>query len=184
MKYFKGILVVFVVFFLPLGSYLYLRSGFNYRKQALEELKQENPLSDFQYETLRRTLPEDRMNRIIEGITLIQKVDSEKDKKDALFFAENLNVRPDFQLVTISDSEFASFHNDTTYSKTISKIQLDENSVSSFFSDNNYILMKDSLVRNTYGTSVDDTKKLYEHTVILLPVKKRDKVTLERESEI
>lgn len=184
MKYFKGILVVSVVFLFPLGSYLYLRSGFNYRKQALEELKNKTELSKSQVEILENSTDSDVLDRVWKGITLIQKVSSEKDIKDALFVAENLTVRPDFQLIAFTDRNQSEFLNDTIYQKTLHRIEMDNQTFNQFFEENRFILLKDSLIRNTYGSTIEDMKTVYEHTVILLPVKKRDKITLERDAEI
>jgi len=46
-----------------------------------------------------------------------------------------------------------------------------------------FLLTKDNKIRKTYGQTEDDTKEVYEHTVILLPMKKREKLNLIRDKE-
>ena len=183
MKYFRGILVVSLVFLLPLGSYLYLRSGFNFRKEALEILKDRSELDSESFAIIEEKAStfKDRYNK---GVTLIQRVEDEVDLKDLYFFAENLQVRKDFHLVGLIENSKPELSSDTVFQKTLSRIPLRSTEIDRIMGEQRFILAKDSFVRNTYGVTVEDTKEVYEHAVILLPVKKRDKVKLQRKKEI
>lgn len=180
MKYFKAILVVSLIFIFPTVSYLYLRSGFTYRKEALEELKNEVDLSKDQKDFL---LAQDSsfFDDETKLVHLYLEVKDANDESDLYFLAENLKQRADFSLVGMYvNTELPSFR-DTIYSTTLSRFQIDQDS---FFDGNQrLILSKDHKVRKTYAAGVEEFKKAYEHAVILLPMKKRDKVTLKRENE-
>lgn len=172
-----------LVFLFPLGSYLYLRSGFNFRKEALEILKNKTEMDDKSFAAIEENST-DFAERYYDGVTLIQRVNDETDLKDLYFFAENLQVRKDFQLVGIIDEVNSSLRSDTIYRNTLSRVFLPKNEIDQIMEEQRFILAKDSFVRNTYGTTVQETKAVYEHTVILLPVKKRDKIKVQRKKEI
>ena len=183
MKYFKAALVVVLVFLFPLGSYLYIKSGFNYRKAALAVLKNEVPLSPNQLSIIEKTTPIESIERYNKGVSLFQYVSNEKDIQDMNFVADNLNVRSDFQILAFSDVTNNAFLIDTTYSKTITRIAISKDDKNVLFESNRFLLSKDGFIRKTYGESLEDVKTMYEHAVILLPVKKRDKVSLKRKTD-
>ncbi len=115
-------------------------------------------------------------------VNLYLKMENEQDEKDLQFLGESMKNRSDLAITALySNLNLASF-SDTIYSKTIQRFPL--SAQTAFFdSEERLILTKENKIRKTYGRSVDQFKKAYEHTVILLPVEKKDKITLIREDE-
>lgn len=183
MKYFNAILIIALIFILPAGSYLYLRSGFIFRKDTLEELKQEIPLTIDQKELI---LSQDstyfnESNRIV---NLMMKVQDNQDEKDLYFLAESMKQRKDFTLTAFFVNTELPTLIDTTYSSTINRMTLTPSNTSTFFKENErFILLKNDMIRKIYGNTEDEFNSAYEQMVILLPVKKREKLILIRDNE-
>jgi hypothetical protein len=178
-KRLKGIVIILLVFGLPAGSYLYLRSGFMYRLHTLEILKNKTELSTFQHQFI--TEKDDRIFKdFYHGVTLFEHVQNKKDQKDLYFLAESLKSRSDFNLVAISTHDHYSMIDDTLYSQNIHRIKSTKDSIKSFFGDSRFLLARDSFVRKVYGDSHQEMLDVYEHTVVLLPMKKKEKLDLIR----
>ena len=182
MKYIKATIVLLLIFVLPAGSYLYLRSGFIFRKETLDILKNKYPLEADQNNFIDKydSAIFDRFNK---GVTLFQRIKDEQDKKDLYFLAESLKPRLDFHLVAIADSSSYTMIDDTVYSRSIVRVQSDAKEAETFFEDNRFLLARDSFIRMRYGYSEQDMLDVYEHAVVLLPMKKKDKVKLIRKKE-
>jgi len=182
LKYLKATVVVLLIFGLPAGSYLYLRSGFMFRKDTLEFLQEKTPLTSSQNLFLENKAL-DVFPKLYNGVTLFQRIQSSQDTVDLYFLAESLEPRTDFNLVAIADSNHYRLINDTIFTRSITRIQSDKTSVSNFFEEDRFLLAKDSFIRMDYGYSVQEMLDVYEHAVVLLPMKKRDKVKLVRNKE-
>ncbi len=182
LKYIKATIVLLLIFALPAGSYLYLRSGFIFRKETLDHLKNKTALSSDQLGFINAYNPAiiDRYN---EGVSLFHRIKNEQDKKDLYFLAESLKPRTDFHLIAIADSSSYAMIDDTIYSRSIVRVQGEDADIETFFQDNRFLLAKDSFLRMDYGYSKQDMLDVYEHAVVLLPMKKRDKVKLIRKKE-
>jgi len=180
-KYFKAILVISLIFIFPAVSYLYLRSGFIFRQDALEELKNEEALSTdlYSYLVMQDSTFFDSKSKLV---NVFLDVKTDQDIKDMNFIAGSFKSRKDFSLTAMyNDSSVPSFQ-DTTYSRLINKIAADD--FPQFFTDSSRILLtKENKIRKTYGYSLEDFNLAYEHIVILLPMKKREKLILIREDE-
>ncbi len=152
-----------------------------FRKDKLEKLKNENPLEQAQKAFL---LSKDStyFKNEERTVNLLMKVDNEKDEKDLYFLAENLKERKDFELTGLYSSEDFKTFSDTLYSKTLTRFSTSPET-NFFQGDNRFILLKNDLVRSTYGSTQEDFNNAYEETVILLPLKKRDKLILIRDNE-
>ena len=152
-----------------------------FRKDTLEELKNEVPLREDQKSLL---LSQDTsyFNDPDRIVNLMMKVETDKDEKDLYFLAESMKQRKDFTLTAFfSNLELPSL-SDTLYSSTINRMELPTSST--FFEDNQrFILLKNDMIRKVYGKSQDEFNAAYEEMVILLPVKKREKLTLIRDNE-
>lgn len=182
LEYIKATVVVLLIFALPAGSYLYLRSGFIFRKETLDILKNKTPLEAAQ-ESFIEKYNSTIYDKYYNGVTLFQRIKDEQDQKDLYFLAESLKPRIDFNLVAIADSSTFHFINDTIYNRAITRVQSETKDVETFFNDQRFLLARDSFLRNEYGYAKQDMLDVYEHAVVLLPMKKRDKVKLVRKKE-
>ena len=109
-------------------------------------------------------------------------ISSKQDESDLYFLAESFKPRNDFSLTAIYEKSSLPSFQDTLFSNIINRV--DGTEFQEFFSDTTrLILSKDELIRKSYGHSEEDFNLAYEHIVILLPMKKRDKLTLIREDE-
>ncbi len=181
MKYFKAFLVVSLIFVFPAVSYLYLRSGFIFRKEALEDLKSEIPLTVKQRSFLLETDSTffDTKDKLV---NVYMKINSQQDESDLYFLAESFKPRNDFSVTAIYEKSNLPSFQDTLFSNIINRVDAAE--FIEFFSDTTRLMLsKDELIRKKYGHSQEDFNLAYEHIVILLPMKKRDKLTLIREDE-
>ena len=183
MKYLKGIVVIVLVFLFPAVSYWYLRSGFIYRRDALEELKNEVAFTNEQKNTL-LALDSNFIDKISDEIFIVMKLKDERDEKDLYFIAENLKSRRDFRVLGLYTHKDLPSYNDTIYQKILSRKFADTEALDKILNDNRFILGKNGVIRNQYGDSIEMMKKLYEHAIILLPMKKREKIDLKRDKEI
>ena len=144
-------------------------------------MKSETPFTNSQKNSL---LKQDSLifNAAPESVNLFMKVSTSKDEKDMYFLAESFKSRRDFELTALYDNMDLASMKDTMFSSSINRLKLDA-SVDFFDSDKRFLLTKDNVIRKTYGTSQDEFNRAYEHTVILLPMKKREKLTLIRDNE-
>ena len=157
MKYLIGAFVVIMLFLLPLGSWYYLQSGLDYRKEALRQLE---PKGKFQSTFLNQ-------GQLAAKTTMIHLKEVEGDPVSEIYGQ-------------YGDSEtFQLFSIDTPEKGAQNWIQLDAlaaNSISAAYDDAGFLLIDTSgQLRNTYPANLEGVKFLIEHTSIVLPrVKEMD----------
>lgn len=179
MKLLKTIVVVILIFGLPAGSYLYLRSGFMYRLDTLEILKEKTPLTK-QQERIISERELGILDRFNGGVSLFQRINSKQDTTDLYFLAESFKNGKDFQLIALATEQDYQMIDDTVFSNSLYRVQEDEATLDEFFGDSRFLLAKDSFIRKVYPYGHEEFLRAYEHTVVLLPMKKPDKVKLVR----
>jgi len=150
-----------------------------YRLDTLEILKEKKALDNNQLNVLNEKSPE-MFDGFYKGVSLFQRISSKQDTIDLYFLAESLKSRKDFQIVALADSAHYSMIDDTIYSNSINRVVSDQYALDSFFGDNRFLLAKDSFLRKEYGYGHEEFLLAYEHSVVLLPMKKKDKVKLVR----
>ncbi len=151
MKYLVSAVVFIMLFVLPLGSWYYLQSGLDYRKEALVELEPKGEFSNSMVDkeslksktTLMHLKPVD--NNVIQEI-----------------FGQYGGSQT-FQLMSIETPEEGAKN----------WIEIDEftaNSISSANANAGFLLIDTSgQLRNSYPADMDGVRRLIEHTSIVLP---------------
>ena len=151
MKYLVSAVVFIMLFVLPLGSWYYLQSGLDYRKDALKELE---PKGEFLSPVLDQ-------NTLKSKTTLIHLKDVGDNVVSEIF--GQYGSSHTFQLISI----------DAPSEDEANWIQIDDftaNSISSANSNAGFILIDTSAqLRNIYPPDMDGVRRLIEHTSIVLP---------------
>jgi hypothetical protein len=160
------LLALFLVI-LPAGSWLYLKKGFNYRKQIIKDLENKTPFTDslFTYDSVYI----DYKNRC----TVLSLNEDEKITRDIF---RQFKEAKGFQLVGIDSSnvfrqEFKKNNTEidaiinTSYKQIDKKLQ---EKLKAKFNGKDFVII-DSLnqIRNTY--TLNDITKLINHIPALLP---------------
>ena len=162
MKYAVGIVVFVMLFILPLGSWYYLRSGLNYRKDALKELE---PKGEFQSVVL-------NSNTLKSKTSLLHLKEVEGSVVSEIF--DQYSGSKTFQMISIDEPEEA----------TSNWINIDEftaNSISSAHNGAGFLLIDTSgMLRNSYSADREGIRRLIEHTSIILPRIKEMDVKLKK----
>lgn len=173
-KFVAAIVVILILIGLPIGSYLYLRSGYMYRLNALEELQSKGELSQnfycfnaadsIRYESLK-------------GNTILLSscgVESELKTKITLL-EEQFSDAPTFKSLRLEGNETMK---NMDYSNCYFSPQIfyDE-----LFNNSTFVLIDTSLsIRNYYKSDENSFKTLVEHLAIILPRKKEKKIEFQR----
>ena len=110
------------------------------------------------------------------------KIKDDRDIKDLYFLAESMKERKDFELTALFANQSLMNNLDSEFTHLFTKMPL-ETSSNFFGEDHRFILLKDDMIRREYGYSQEAFNIAYEQTVMLLPLKKRDKLTLIRDDE-
>ena len=163
MRYLVGFVVFVMLFVLPLGSWYYLQTGLDYRKDALAEL---TPKGLFTSEVLN---PE-----VLKSKTSLIHLKSVKEEVIPEIFGQYGEAQT-FQLISIDSSE----------EENKNWINIDEftaNSISAANNNAGFILVDTSgQLRNTYPADMDGVRRLIEHTSIVLPRIKEMDVKMRKE---
>jgi len=170
---------------LPLGSYLYLKKGFQYRKDALDEMEvtssvvldslrlykaqSEEPL---EHETMLiyADVDDANQNEIIEHFNNLHRQYGERS--EVRFGLSHADIR--------GDEIFKNVDNKLIYDLYHSPVK------NEVFADQSkiYLLDKDGGVRGAYAYQDDDAmQKLVKHISVLLPLEKKKKIDLVRKKE-
>ncbi len=170
-KHLNGILLVFVLVGLPFGSYLYLKSGFNFRKSLIDDLRQSQPLKD--------TLTQSHQAVITRGKCTVISIRGAEQNQISLY--DQFKDAKGFQLVgTLDTAAMATYllKRQRTLSVSLppNYFQLDSAKIASFqalYPQSHYLIL-DTLgfVRMQYQESKDDLKKIAGHITVLLPLYK------------
>ena len=163
MKYLVGAVVFIMLFVLPLGSWYYLQSGLDYRKDALKELE---PKGNFQSSVF-------DVNSLKSKTTLVHLKPVEQDVIAEIY--GQYGGTQTFQLMSI----------ESPLENKVNWITIDAftaSSISSANSDAGFLLIDTSgQLRNQYPANMDGVRRLIEHTSIILPRIKELDVKLKRE---
>ncbi|MDF1695048.1 MAG: hypothetical protein P1U56_04425 [Saprospiraceae bacterium] len=162
MKYLVGAVVFIMLFVLPLGSWYYLQTGLDYRKDALKELE---PKGLFESSAL-------DINTLKSKTTLMHLKDVGDNVVSEVF--DQYGGSQTFQMLSIEKS------NDDQ----ANWIEIDAftaNSIASSHSDAGFLLIDTSgQLRNSYPADMDGVRRMIEHTSIILPRIKEMDVKLKK----
>lgn len=202
-----GLLLLLVV--LPLGSWYYLQTGLNYRIQAINELKDIAPLSEFELMNYNDTLVSSGRfeDMLVVGhfytganesayFDLLQRLKEQFDERRDVYFvtfregtdigtlASSAQLMLDYE-VEDPDQFFFLHGEGQEVARFAEAMQLSGVGQSGSLVDNNQLFFADSaMVRATYDMSnEEDLKLLIKHiTLNLHPVEEPD-IIFEREKE-
>jgi len=151
MKYFVSALVFSLVCIVPFGSWYYLQSGLNYRKEALKELE---PKGEFMVSGFDNSILKSKT-------TLIQVLPVEKDVLPEIF--DQYQKSETYQVIT-SAQPSEEFDNWIQITKSTAA------EISKAYNNTAFIIVDTAMmVRNTYPANMDGVRKMIEHTSIVLP---------------
>lgn len=170
-KYLNSIVLVFVLIGLPLGSYLYLRQGFSFRKNLIDDLKTSTVLQD--------TLTESGLPLQVKGKCTIVALNNNQEQQLGLF--DQFKDAKGFQLTGIMDTNVVKpyLQKRQQVADTPAKrnyFQMDSavfNSLRLAYPSSNYLIL-DTLgrLRYKYDGNENEMKKLAGHITVLLPLYK------------
>jgi hypothetical protein len=151
MKYLVSSVVFILIAIVPFGSWYYLQTGLNYRKEALKELEPKGLFSADGFD-----------NSILRSkTTLFQLKDVEENVLPKIF--EQYNKSKTYQVVAI-DTPDEPQSNWKVISSDLA------NTISSKYDNAGFILVDTSMmVRNSYPADMDGVRRMIEHTSIVLP---------------
>lgn len=151
MKNIMGVIVVILLFIVPFGSWYYLQSGLDYRKDALKQLQPKEDVTSFigdpSFLAGRTTLIQ---FRDINEAVLPEYFDQYKESHTFLLVSNQSPSIIDKRWKQMDAFMSASFKN--------------------HYQDAAMVLVDTSMmVRNIYTSSPQDITKMIEHTAIILP---------------
>lgn len=156
MRFLVAAAVVFMLFVLPAGSWWYLSSGYNYRKENLEQLKPKGEI-------------ERKLGLVAEPLKT-ELADALRNQVTVLVMNDGgLNQEQQDIIDRIADK-----YGDRDYFQVI-----EEHSIK--LGEPIFLVDREMKVRNTYSWNPESIKKLVEHTAILLPIPKRETISLKRD---
>lgn len=185
-KHLNTILILFLIVGFPLGSYLYLKSGFNYRKEVLEEVTIKGEYTDFLKNDY---FSPDKGHTIL--FTKFESKDGDRIQKLAKVL-EQFDSNKSFKIVglsngldeTISRIFKSAFNaNQGMLIQNLPAEALDQNN---FSTDGRNAMLVDtaSQIRAYYDFSQPgDFNKMIEHVATVLPRKIEKDIVLERDKE-
>ncbi len=151
MKYLVSSVVFILIAVVPFGSWYYLQTGLNYRKDALKELEPRGLFSSDGFD-----------NSILKSKTTLLQL-KEVDEKVLPEIFDQYNKSETYQVIAI-ESPVEPYDNWKTISLE------DANRISSKYDNAGFILVDTSMmVRNTYAADMDGVRRMIEHTSIILP---------------
>lgn len=156
MRFLVAAAVVFMLFVLPAGSWWYLSSGYNYRKSNLEQLEVKGALEG-KLGLVAEPLKTELITKLKDKVTVLVMNpggldESQQDVIDRI--ADKYGDRDFFQVVENHSIKLGS---------------------------SIFLVDRDLQIRNTYNWDKEDVKKLVEHTAIMLPIPKRQTISLKRD---
>jgi len=151
MKYLVSGIVFILIAVVPFGSWYYLQTGLNYRKDALKELEPKGLFYSDGFD-----------NTILKSKTTLLQL-KEVDEKVLPEIFDQYSKSETYQVIGI-DSPVEPFDNWKTISADKAKI------ISSNYDNAGFILVDTNMmVRNTYPPNMDGVRRMIEHTSIILP---------------
>lgn len=198
------LILLFLLIVLPLGSWYYLKNGLDYRMTTMSELKQFGTLPNFSYTTFSNAtiatpnlqgkvavvnvldLQNEQLSRTLGGI-LERLHDQFNERQDVYFlihvmdtskttienFARQYQLQDDTQCYFIPTSA-------ANLAVLPANYHLSADSLYSHFT----LVDTKQMVRKHYDVQDEaQVKRLVEHLALLLPLQKREELTLQRERE-
>jgi len=174
-------IVVLIVIGFPLISWIYLRSGLNWRIKAQEETAVKGLINAF-------SLSGDD-GVLISNETLLGRFYIITDAADSVAAGklnavhEQFAVRDDFRTICILDDLGNSWHpSGSGWINATCETGCAELMKLLFMDQKNAAIVDDSLrVRGRYDlTNMDEVRALIRHTAVVLPIEKREKLELKR----
>ena len=151
MKYLISSVVFILIAVVPFGSWYYLQTGLNYRKDALKELEPKGIFSTSGFDS----------SILKSKTTLFQLKPVNKDVLPEVF--DQYSKSNTYQVIT-TEKPTESLNNWVTISAEMA------NKISSKYDDAGFILVDTSkMVRNSYPADMDGVRRMIEHTSIVLP---------------
>lgn len=169
MKYVMAAAVVAVLIVAPLGSYFYLKNGFSYRIEALEELTPKETSSRVQ-------LVLDSLSENRGKVQLIHFPSFHESEELALLH------QLDKRIVDKNSFEIISFSDDTDTNSEI-VFPSHENMAELMGRDSTAFVLVDTsgVVRQYYSFNENTAKALIKHLAIIIPMPKRKDIKLKRD---
>ncbi len=165
MSYIKAAAVVIMLFVLPAVSWWYLQSGLDYQKQIRVDIAPKRSI------LINETMSDSKSKvetLFKDKITVFASDSILNDKQQDIIsrISEKYGNRDFFQFLTLEDAK----------TKTILPLL-------SVSSDSIYLVDKDMVIRNTYSWRDADITTLVEQTATLIPLPKRQSISLKRDIE-
>lgn len=198
------IVLLFVLVVLPLGSWYYLKNGLNYRLTTMSELSDYGKLPAFSYHTFEGmnltfndlqgkvivanvlNFENNQSNRALGAI--LEKLHDQFDERSDVCFLVHVTDTSLARVASFSakynledDNQFYFIPLDTTQMTALAKdYRLGIDSLATYFT----LVDTKGIVRKHYNVQ-DDTqvKRLVEHLALLLPLQKKEEISLQREPE-
>lgn len=167
MKYIMASAVVAILILAPLGSYLYLKSGFSYRLKAMEELEPKE--IDSQLKVWLSTALEPNTK-----VTLIHLPGEEVSQELALLkqLDERIVDKTSFEIISFADED-PGYEGDIIYRPGFNVSQIEKHPF--------LLLDTAGIVRNYYDMDETTSKRLIKHLAVLIPMPERREIKLKRE---
>jgi len=156
MRYLVAAAVIFMLFVLPAGSWWYLSSGYNYRKSNLEQLEVKGRI-DGKLGLVAEPLKTELFTKLKDKVTVL------------VMNPGGLNTSQQDVIDRIADK-----YGDRDFFQVV-----EEHSIK--LGSSIFLVDRDLQIRNTYNWDKDSIKKLVEHTAIMLPIPKRETISLKRD---
>ncbi|MFT6335563.1 MAG: hypothetical protein ACI86M_003422 [Saprospiraceae bacterium] len=151
MKYLVSSVVFILIAVVPFGSWYYLQTGLNYRKDALKELAPKGLFSSdgFDNSILKSKTTLFQLKNLDEQI-LPEIFDQYSNSETYQVVAVESPVEPEIKWITIS--------------------QETANAISLKYDNAGFILVDTSMmIRNSYSADMNGIRRMIEHTSIILP---------------
>ncbi|MFN7116680.1 MAG: TlpA family protein disulfide reductase [Saprospiraceae bacterium] len=198
------LVLLFVLVILPLGSWYYLRNGLNYRVTTMSELNNYGKLPDFSYNTVVNTQVQ---TADLQGKVAVANVlDLKNEALSATWgtmlekLHDQFNERNDVRfLIYVTDTARTTIESFTTKYKlqdyeqcyfipadadVIKKLPLDHHIGADSLLTHLTLVDTKGMVRKHYNVQDQaQVKRLVEHMALLLPLQKREEISLQREPE-
>jgi len=182
---FNAFMTLLVIIGLPLGSYLYLKKGFTYRKEALDEMKVERTI-DWNDFGLMTAVSSEKVN----DPSIIVYAPFNGDGSEGL--AEDLNnlhrqygERSEIRFTLGGDTELRRSMIQQISQKLIKELYISDAQLPQMFTENKlYLIDPDGGIRGEYDRKrIEEMQKLVKHISILLPLEKKKQIQLVRKKE-
>ena len=179
MKYLRSIIIIVLLFGLPLGSWYFLKHGFNWRKSKIEQLQaKENLLNDIKWDNKQK----DVLRSILHNKTTVIDLDNDQDDKERIIMDQYRKARG-FQWLNIDSNEQMSAL-DNTHRKEYLFFTDNESFIKTKLNNARYALLDTGMyVRQTYPDNSElSLSQLVEDISLILPRPKEKDISIRKKS--